>query len=230
MTQLPPPDASSVARASGRIPPIPPWPPNQAFIRPVLPEREPPATLPLVAAVGAMVVLTVSLDRLEARARRRRLDLEWPLIVYVVLTGLIGYGPSVAWCYPHQPSMGHRTVSRPTSDSHRSWSDLGWGPVIWLAAIGAQMAMAALVVGLGPADLQQHRRRHRTTGRPDVHRVARDHRGDRRTGRGGDGVPRCGAPRTAQPDAGDPGDRRAGGAVRRRPHRSGARTAATSGW
>ncbi len=143
MTELPPPDASSVARQSSGVPP---WP-DPTFARPVLAERAPPPTLPLVAAVGAMVVLTVSLITskfvLEGLVR-----FDWPLIVYVVLTGLIGYGPSVAWCVYTSRRWGTGRLADDIGLAPQ-WADVGWGPVIWLAALGAQMAMAALVVGLG---------------------------------------------------------------------------------
>ena len=99
------------------------------------------------AAVGAIVVLTFSLLAskfvLEALV-----DFDWPLVVYVLILAILGYGPSVLWC---------RYVSRHWgSDSLRTdiglaprWADLGWGPVIWLAALGAQIVIAAVIVGLG---------------------------------------------------------------------------------
>jgi len=111
-----------------------------------------------------MVVLTVSLIAskflLEALVR-----FEWPLIVYVVLTGLVGYGPSVAWCFYTSRRWGTGRLADDIGLAPR-WADIGWGPVIWLAALGAQMAMAALVVGLdlpisnntdGVTDLQSDR-------------------------------------------------------------------------
>jgi membrane protease YdiL (CAAX protease family) len=142
MTELPPPDASSVARRSSGVPP---WP-NPSFARPVLLERPPPPTLPIAAAVGAMVVLTASLivSKLLLEAL---VQFEWPLIVYVVLTGVVGYGPSVVWCFHTSRRWGTGRLSDDIGLAPQ-WSDLGWGPVIWLAALGAQMAMAALVVGL----------------------------------------------------------------------------------
>jgi membrane protease YdiL (CAAX protease family) len=120
--------------------------------------------LPIVAALGAMVVLSVSLIAskflLEALVQ-----FEWPLIVYVLLTGVIGYGPSVAWCFHTSRRWGTSSLADDIGLAPR-WSDFGWGPVIWLAALGAQVAMAALVVGLdlpisnntdGVTDLQTDR-------------------------------------------------------------------------
>ena len=135
MTALPPPDPATFR------PPVVSASPTFA------PPRPPAPTLPVRAAVGAIAVLTISLIAskfvLEALV-----DFDWPLVVYVLILALLGYGPSVMWC---------RYVSRHWgSDSLRTdiglaprWADLGWGPVIWLAALGAQIAIAAVIVGLG---------------------------------------------------------------------------------
>ena len=136
MTALPPPDPATFR------PPVVSAPDRRSR-RP----RPPAPTLPVRAAVGAIVVLTFSLLAskfvLEALV-----DFDWPLVVYVLILAILGYGPSVLWC---------RYVSRHWgSDSLRTdiglaprWADLGWGPVIWLAALGAQIAIAAVIVGLG---------------------------------------------------------------------------------
>jgi hypothetical protein len=113
----------------------------------VLATHRRPSTLPATAAVGAIVVLTVSL--LVSKAVLDALvDFEWPVAVYVVVLAVIGYGPSIWWC---------RLASRRWGEGHLGpdigltprWSDLAWGPVVWLGAIGAQIAAAAVVVGLG---------------------------------------------------------------------------------
>lgn len=103
-------------------------------------------TLPIVAAVGAMLVLTASLI-----ASKYLLDVllhfRWPIAAYVALLAVVGYGPSVWWCrYASRRwatgRLGHDIGLRP------QWSDLGWGPVVWLGALGAQVAAAAVVVVL----------------------------------------------------------------------------------
>jgi len=151
MTALPPPDPATfrppvvsagpkIGRAIG--------PATGSAIGPAFaPPKLPAPTLPVRAAVGAIGVLTISLIAskfvLEALV-----DFEWPLVVYVLILAVLGYGPSVMWC---------RYVSRHWgSDSLRTdiglaprWADLGWGPVIWLAALAAQIAIAAVIVGLG---------------------------------------------------------------------------------
>lgn len=102
--------------------------------------------LPIVAAIGAMLVLTASLI-----ASKYLLDVllhfQWPIAAYVALLAVVGYGPSVWWCrYASRRwatgRLGHDIGLRP------QWSDLGWGPVVWLGALGAQVAAAAVVVAL----------------------------------------------------------------------------------
>lgn len=144
MSALPPPDPATFR------PPAPPvartWPPS-SFVAPTFAEPRPAAsTLPVQAALGAMVVLTVSLIAskfvLEALV-----DFEWPLVVYVIILGTVGYGPSVVWCVHASRRWGTGRLG-PDIGLQPRWSDLGWGPVIWLAALGCQLAVAALVVGL----------------------------------------------------------------------------------
>lgn len=102
-------------------------------------------TLAWQAGAGAVAVLVVSL-----LASKFLLDalvgLDWPIVIYVIILGLVGYGPSVVWWLyaTRRWGSGHPVAdvgARPT------WSDLGWGPIIWLAAIGVQIALVALVVG-----------------------------------------------------------------------------------
>lgn len=111
-------------------------------------ERPPAlATLPIVAAVGAIVVLTTSLV-----TSKYLLDsvvgFGWPVAVYVALLGVVGYGPSVWWCRYASArwgtgSLGDDIGLRP------QWSDVRWGPLVWLGAIGAQLAAASIVIALG---------------------------------------------------------------------------------
>lgn len=72
----------------------------------------------------------------------------WPLAVYVALLALVGYGPSVWWCRYASARWATGELGPDLGLTPR-WSDLGWGPVVWLAALGAQLAAAAVVVGLG---------------------------------------------------------------------------------
>jgi membrane protease YdiL (CAAX protease family) len=106
-------------------------------------ERAPHPTLPLRAAVGALVILLVSL--LVGRSLVDELvRFHWPVIVYVVLLVVIGYGPSLAWVAYVRRRWGAGRVAEVGWQFR--WIDLGWGPVTWLAAIGTQIAVAAIVL------------------------------------------------------------------------------------
>jgi uncharacterized protein len=110
---------------------------------PVFAERTPHPQLPMRTAVGALVILTTSL--LVGKALLDVLiELDWPVLMYVVLLALIGYGPSVGWCwYVRRRWAAGRSAN---IGWEFRWSDLGWGPLAWLAAIGTQIAVAALVL------------------------------------------------------------------------------------
>jgi hypothetical protein len=60
------------------------------------PPKPPHPTLPLAAGLGAVGVLVVSLfaSKLLLDAV---VDYQWPIVVYVALLGVVGYGPSVGW-------------------------------------------------------------------------------------------------------------------------------------
>jgi uncharacterized protein len=143
VTALPPPDP-----ATFRPPVVRTAPTIRPAIGPAFaPPRPPAPTLPVRAAVGAIVVLTVSLIAskfvLEALV-----DFDWPLVVYVLILASVGYGPSVLWCRFVSRHWGSGSLQTDIGLVPR-WADLGWGPVIWLAALGAQLAMAAVIVALG---------------------------------------------------------------------------------
>ncbi|MDW3212857.1 MAG: CPBP family glutamic-type intramembrane protease [Ilumatobacteraceae bacterium] len=105
------------------------------------PEEHP--SLPLSAALGALLVLVVSLIAGKVLVDRlTRYD--WPVMVYVVILAVIGYGPSLAWGAHVRRRWGS---SRLTSLGWRfRWADLGWGPLTWLGAIGTQLVLASIVL------------------------------------------------------------------------------------
>jgi membrane protease YdiL (CAAX protease family) len=76
------------------------------------------------------------------------LSLEWPVAVYVVLLAAIGYGPSLLWARYASRRWGTGRLLDDVGGRPR-WSDLGWGPVVWFAAIGTQVAIGAIVIGIG---------------------------------------------------------------------------------
>ena len=132
--------------------PLPPPIPGTAAVP--VPARTPPpapdvrftSTLPLVAAVGAVAVLTISLlgSKLLLDAV---VGFGWPVAVYVALLAAVGYGPSLWWCRFASRRWGTAQLGRDIGLTPRL-ADLGWGPLIWLGAIGAQIAVGAVVIAL----------------------------------------------------------------------------------
>jgi membrane protease YdiL (CAAX protease family) len=110
--------------------------------------REPHPTLPLAAGIGAIIVLVGSLLTSKF-VLDQIVDFGWPVVLYVALLGAIGYGPSVAWWWF---SMGRWGSGGGAGNRLRSagvsprWSDLSWGPVIWIATILVQVAITATVL------------------------------------------------------------------------------------
>ena len=105
------------------------------------PEQHP--SLPMSAALGALIVLMVSLvaGKIIVEAL---VGYEWPLIVYIAISVLCSYGPSVAWGVYVRRRWGAGRLA--ALGWKFRWSDLGWGPLTWLAAIASQSMLAAVVL------------------------------------------------------------------------------------
>lgn len=117
-------------------------------VGPVLaPRRAPHDTLPVPAAVGALVILLASLV-----GGRLLIDLligfRWPVLVYAAILAIVGYGPSVLWCWYASRRWGTGRLSADIGLRFR-WSDLGWGPLIWIGAVVCQVVVAAAVLAAG---------------------------------------------------------------------------------
>jgi membrane protease YdiL (CAAX protease family) len=111
------------------------------------PARPPHPTLPPGTAVGAILVLAGSL--LGARLVVDLLvDRSWPLLAYVVILMVLGYGPSVWWSLRIARRHGGGAPASAVGFRFR-WSDLGWGPLIWFAAVLSQVLVAAVVLAAG---------------------------------------------------------------------------------
>lgn len=110
------------------------------------PPREAHGSLPMVAGVGAVLVLATSLV-LSKYALDALVGFEWPIFVYVVVLSALGYGPSIVWVVYAVRRWGSGAFVADIGLRPR-WSDLGWGPVIWLSAIGCQIAVAMVVLAL----------------------------------------------------------------------------------
>jgi membrane protease YdiL (CAAX protease family) len=122
--------------------PPPSTPPGVTFAGP----RPAHPTLPIVAGVGAIVVLVVSLLGSKF-ILDLVVDFEWPVVLYVAMLGLVGYGPSVVWWWFATARWGSGDRREDVGLTPR-WSDLGWGPLIWIATIFVQVAITTVVLFL----------------------------------------------------------------------------------
>jgi membrane protease YdiL (CAAX protease family) len=119
------------------------WTHHTAQVAPPPAVRVPHSVLPLQVAVGAVVVLAVSLI-----ASRILLDqlvrYDWSIVVYAAISVLVGYGPSVWWCLYASDRWG--SGDRRTDLGLRfRWSDLGWGPLVWVTAVFCEIVVATLI-------------------------------------------------------------------------------------
>ena len=128
-------------------PPLPPPIPGTAVGVAPGGSTEPTGTLPLAAAAGAIVVLSMSLI-VSKYLLDVLVDLDWPVAVYVALLAVVGYGPSLWFCRFASRRWGTGDLGTDIGLTPRL-ADLGWGPVIWFGALGAQLAVGAIVVALG---------------------------------------------------------------------------------
>lgn len=129
-------------------PPVGPPVTSSPTVRPEFaPARDPHPTLPIQVAGGAIVVLTASL-LFSKYVLDAMVDFEWPVVVYVALLGVVGYGPSLLWARFASKRWGSGRFLDDVG-MRPQFGDLGWGPVVWLAAIGTQLLMGAIVLGFG---------------------------------------------------------------------------------
>jgi membrane protease YdiL (CAAX protease family) len=114
---------------------------------PVVPPKPPHPRHGLPLAVGPLVVILVSLV-----VSRYILDglahFRWPVAVYVLLGGVAGYGPVVAFCWWGSRRWGTGSL-RADSGLFIRGVDTGWGPVTWLCCLGAEVVVGVIVVVTG---------------------------------------------------------------------------------
>lgn len=108
------------------------------------PPRQPLPTLPVRAAVWA-TVLTVAVLIGNRIVIRSLADQDWPIAVYVLLSAAIAYGPLVVMVVWISRRWGTGSLGHDLGFSMRA-VDLGWGPLTWLAALVAQIAMGLVVL------------------------------------------------------------------------------------
>lgn len=99
--------------------------------------------LPLPAALGALVVLVLSLV-VGKSVVDALVDRGWPLITYITISAVLSYGPSIGWLYYVRRRWGSGRFE--TVGWRFRWVDLAWGPITWAAAIGVQLVLAAVVL------------------------------------------------------------------------------------
>ncbi len=111
------------------------------------PPAPPHPTIPLRAGVGALATILVSLV-----ASRYIIDAlshhQWPIAIYVLIAGIIGYGPVLGFCWWASHRWGRRSL-RADSGLYARWADAGWGPVTWLSCLAAQITLGVIVVATG---------------------------------------------------------------------------------
>ena len=102
--------------------------------------------LPVIVAVGAVLTLLASL--IASRVLLQHIvQFDWPIVVYIAINVAIGYGPSVWWCWYATGRWGSGS-RRDDLGLRFRWSDLGWGPVVWLSALVGEGTMATIVTAL----------------------------------------------------------------------------------
>lgn len=109
----------------------------------VAPPKPPYPTLPLVVALGALLVLTASLV-LSKFVLDRLVEQRWPIAIYIVISASIGYLPSLLFGWWASRRWGRASLRSDSGLFFRA-SDAGWGPVTWLSCVAVQVAIAALV-------------------------------------------------------------------------------------
>ena len=125
---------------------------TQQVALPAAPGPLPPAprvahpSLPLPVAMWALVSVIVPL--IAGRYLIQWLaEFHWPIAVYVVVMGVVGYGPPLLFWRYASSRWGTGDARADVGLSAR-WVDAGWGPVTWLACLGAQIVVAVVVTQL----------------------------------------------------------------------------------
>lgn len=112
------------------------WAPSTYAAAPP-PERGRHPTLPLSAAIGALVVLALSLVVQHAVARLLD-DTDLPILVTATIGIVLAYGPSLWWAW-HVLRRAGGGVDR-LGWTFR-WVDTGWGPLTWIGSVVAEVTV-----------------------------------------------------------------------------------------
>lgn len=153
---LPPPTGAPVGAAAARPTAPPGWYPDPAgglrwfdgtgwgpSWEPE-PSRPPMRTLPVGDALWALVVLAASL--VVARVVVELIG-DAPVLVQALVSGFVGYAPSVVWCLAVVRREGGGAGA--VLGARFRWADLGWGPVTYLGALAMQVGLALVITLFG---------------------------------------------------------------------------------
>lgn len=111
--------------------------------RPTGSAQGPIATLPATVVWVALAVLVGSLlVGAIAGAAVAEIGPRW---LAIAVSAGVGYGPSVWWAR----RVARRAGGWSSIGAGAQWSDVGWGPLTWLGAIGVQFVLVAIVVVTG---------------------------------------------------------------------------------
>ncbi len=112
----------------------------------VTPPPPPFPSLPFPVAVGALLSLAVPLVA-SRWILRPFADHDWPIVAYVLVAGLVAYGPPLVFLRFASRRWG---TGRPATDVGLTMRrvDLGWGPLTWLSCFAAQAGVAIVVIAL----------------------------------------------------------------------------------
>jgi len=104
--------------------------------------------LPFPVVVGAIVILFASLVA-QRRLIDGLVDRDWNVLIDMLVSAAVGYGPSVLWMWFVSRRWGTGKLTADLGVRFR-WQDLGWGPLIW---IGTHMGVAVAVLTMHALDV-----------------------------------------------------------------------------
>jgi hypothetical protein len=112
----------------------------------VKPPKPPHQQLPLAVALSTVATLLAAL--VASRYLIEWLvEYRWPIVVYVALSAIVGYGPSLLVGMWASRRWGTGSL-RADSGLYFRRIDIGWGLLTWLACLGTQALIAFIVLTL----------------------------------------------------------------------------------